>query len=137
MKAQDKQFPPCTVSKFAQLIGIDRHQLQKRVTELDLKPQGTKNGGSLYALKDLIHAHIGGDEKQERIRKLRAESLRLELANSEKQSELVPAYQVGDAIGKVVIALKEKVLASELPKETKHAILQDIKSLRAEDILEQ
>lgn len=107
-------------------MSVDRHQLQKRVTELGLDPVGRKNGGNLYRLKDLIHAHVGGDEKAERVRKLRAESTRLELANAEKRGEVVPTEMAGKAIGRVCVLIKSKILNSGLDKEAKHQLQAEI-----------
>lgn len=126
MKAQDKQFPPCSVSKLAQLMSVDRHQLQKRVVELNCQPVGKKNGGDLYQLRDLITAFVGGDEKAERVRKLRAESTRLELANAEKQGELVPTEQAGKAIGRVCTLLKSKIANSVIEQEAKNQLQAEI-----------
>jgi hypothetical protein len=56
------------------MMNCDRHELSRKLTDIDAVPTGKKNGGKLYKLKDLILAFAGGDEKAERVRKLRAES---------------------------------------------------------------
>ncbi len=114
-------------------MGVDRHQLLKNITEMDFQPVGQKNGGHLYRLKDLVKAYVGSDEKAERTRKTRAEALKIELANSVRQGELIEVKEISRIVMGFCAGIRAKILASPLPPHVSDSILRDLKSLGERD----
>lgn len=82
-----------TASRFSAIIGMDRNEILKRLEEAKAESVGKKNGGELYGLKDLFRAAIGGDIMEQRLRKLRAESAKLEHDLAVKRREFVPVSE--------------------------------------------
>jgi phage terminase Nu1 subunit (DNA packaging protein) len=119
-----------TASAFASAVGADRHQIAKKLTELKARPQGKRNGGDLFALRDLVAAHMGGDERFERIRKTRAEALRIEIQNQRSHGELVEVAQVRKLGAQVLSAVRNKLLSFPLTDDEKDKCLRDLLSLK-------
>jgi phage terminase Nu1 subunit (DNA packaging protein) len=116
------------------MMNCDRHELSRKLTDIDAVPTGKKNGGKLYKLKDLILAFAGGDEKAERVRKLRAESERLEIQNARSNGELVEVEQVKKLFCNVTSAIKNKILGFHaMTNEQKDHCLRDLYSLKDSD----
>lgn len=122
--------PRMTASAFSRAVGADRHQLSKKLAELKSRPVGKKNGGELFTLRDLVQAHVGGDERAERIRKLRAESERLEIQNARSHGELVEVVQVKKLGQQVMSAIKQKIMSFPISDGEKDKLLADLLSLR-------
>ncbi len=125
--------PELTASQFSALVGADRHEIAKKLNENGAQSTGKKGPGLLYGLRDLINAHLGGDEKAERIRKLRAESEKLEVANARQRGELVPVASVKKLGQKVMGAVKIKILNFPLTDDEKDQCLRDLLTLGDKD----
>ena len=119
-----------TASKFCKLVNADRHELGRKIEELKAVPVGKKNGGDLYRLKDLIAAFVGGDEKAERVRKLRAESERLELQNLRSKGELVDVGAVKRLGQKVTGAIQVRIQNMPMTDDEKDSCLRELLQLR-------
>ncbi len=130
MATTQKEPYAMTASAFSALMGSDRHELTKKLSALNAKPSGTRNGGQLFALRDLVLAFAGGDERAERIRRTRAEAERVELQNARTRGELVEVSKVIEAGEKVMAAARAKILAMPITDREKHAILMNFLSLR-------
>lgn len=129
--------PELTASQFAGLVGADRHEIAKKLNENGAQSVGSKGPGKLYSLRDLVNAHIGGDEKQERIRKLRAESEKLEVFNLRSKGELVPVATVKKLGAKAMSAIKIQILNFPLTNEEKDECLQNLLALKTLDFSEE
>ena len=119
-----------TCSRFSALVGADRHEMEKKLEELKAAPVGTRNGGKEYALRDLCKAFAGGDERAERIRKTRAESERIELQNSRTRGETIEVQLVKKLGEKVIIAIRQRILAFPITKDEQDELLLQLLSLR-------
>jgi phage terminase Nu1 subunit (DNA packaging protein) len=120
-----------TPSKFSAMMNCDRHELSRKLAEIDAAPTGTKNGGKLFKLRDLILAYAGGDEKAERVRKLRAESERLEIQNRKSNGELIEVAAVKKMGTNVMAAIKNKILGfPSMTNEEKDSCLRDLYTLK-------
>lgn len=135
MKAekQSQEAAPLTVSKFASLMSCDRHSLTQKMNEQGAEEVGTKFGGKLYNLRDLVLAFAGGDERAERIRKTRAEAEKLERFNARTRGELVEVEKVKALGMKFCSAIKQRILNSPLPAEEQDLILSDLAELSSQD----
>ena len=134
MATTPKKAPEMTASAFSAMMNCDRHELARKLSAINAKPLGTRNGGKLYGLRDLVTAHIGGDEKSERIRKLRAESERLEIQNARAKGELVEVEQISKIVMSFCAGIRQKILASPLPADVQDSILRDLKALHVRDL---
>jgi phage terminase Nu1 subunit (DNA packaging protein) len=110
-----------------------RSELTRKLSEIDATPTGTKNGGKLYKLKDLIHAFAGGDEKAERTRKLRAEAKRVEIQNLRSHGELIEVDKVRSLGEQIMMAVRNKILNMPMTDDEKEKCLADLLSLREID----
>lgn len=119
-----------TCSAFSALMGCDRHGLAAKLEEIHATPQGTKNGGKIFALKDLVLAFSGGDEKAERIRRTRAEAERIEIQNARSKGELVEVAVVKKLGEQVMAAIKAKIMGFPISDDAKDKLLADLLSLR-------
>lgn len=123
-----------TASKFAALTGIDRHELQRRLEDLNATTgAATAQGAAEYSLRDLCKAFAGGDQRAEMLRKTRAESERIELQNSRTRGELVEVQKVIRLGQKVMIAVRNRILSFPLTDEEKDTCLRELLSLREMD----
>lgn len=124
-----------TAARFASLTGIDRHELQKRLDELQAQPTGTsaQGAGKLYSLRSLAAAFAGGDHEAERRGKTRAERERLELANARSRGELVEVAAVKKLGERIMVAIRAKILQSILSDDEKDKILLDLFNLKNMD----
>lgn len=118
-----------TVSAFSAMVGADRHELASRMAGMKCKPTGRKNGGELYALRDLVKCYCGGDIEAERIRKLRAESERVELQNARQRGELIEIATVKKLGEKVMIAVRNRILNMPLTDDEKDTCLRELLAL--------
>lgn len=129
--------PELTASAFAGLVGANRHDILKKLNEMEAKAIGERNGGKTFSLRDLVNAHMGGDEKAARIRKLQAETEKLDVYNLRTKGELVPVATVKKLGGKVMSAIKIKILNMPLTDDEKDQILSDLLSLKNLDFSEE
>ena len=119
-----------TVSAFSALMACDRHELATKLSTLKAEASGTKNGGKVYRLKDLVLAYSGGDERAERLRKTRAESERIELQNARSRGEMIEVERVKKLGERIMIAIRQKILQSILTDDEKDKILLDLLNLK-------
>lgn len=122
-----------TCSAFAAMMNCDRHELSRKLSELKCEPVGSKNGGQVFNLRDLVLAFSGGDERAERIRRTRAEAKRLELQNAKTEGELVEVEMVKALGMKFCSAIKQRILNSPLPADEQDLILRDLAELSSQD----
>lgn len=134
MKRKSEHPGTFTVSKFAALTGIDRHELQRRLEAANASPATTTaRGAGEYKLRDLVVAFAGGDERAERIRKTRAEAERIEIQNARSHGELIEISKVKKLGEAVVVVIRQKILASSLTREEQDALLLELLNLRDMD----
>lgn len=118
-----------TASRFAALVGADRHELTRNLETLKASPVASNGRGAEYSLRDLVTAHNGGDERAERIRKNRAESERIELQNSRTRGELVEVQAVKKLGERVMIAIRSRILQFPITDDEKDLLLTELHSL--------
>ena len=122
-----------TCSAFAAMMNCDRHELSRKLSELKCEPVGSKNGGQVFNLRDLVLAFSGGDERAERIRRTRAEAEKLEAFNARTRGELIRVEKV-QALGiNFCMAIKNRILNSPLPADEQDLILRDLTELSSYD----
>jgi phage terminase Nu1 subunit (DNA packaging protein) len=119
-----------TASKFASLVGADRHEIAKKLSELNARPVEADGRGDYYHLRDLVNALNGGDERAERIRKNRAESERIELQNARTRGELVEIAAVKKLGERVMIAIRQKILGFPLTDDEKDGMLRELMAMK-------
>jgi phage terminase Nu1 subunit (DNA packaging protein) len=122
-----------TASAFASAVGADRHQIAKKLTELKARSQGKRNGGDLFALRDLVAAHLGGYEREARIRKLTCEAERIEIQNARSQGELVEVEKVKRLGESIMAAIRSRILNMPMTNEQKDSIFRELLSLKDTD----
>ncbi len=122
-----------TPSKFASLIGCDRHELQKKLSEINAKPAASNGRGEEYSLRDLVKAHLGGDIRREQLRKTREEADKLAIANARTRGELVEIAAVKKLGEKFMIALRQRILSFPITNEEKDRCLGEIVALKDVD----
>jgi hypothetical protein len=122
-----------TVARFAILTGLDRHSLATRLAELKADPVGKVAQAATYSLRDLVRATIGGDIEAEKLRKTKEEADKLALANSRSRGELVEIAAVKRLGEKIMIALRNRILAMPLTDEEKDRCLVELMGLASLD----
>jgi hypothetical protein len=128
--------PPTTTytpSKFAALVGCDRHQLIKRLAENNATPATATGRGSEFGLRDLVNALAGGDAAAERVRKLRLECEKLEHDLSVKRRDYVATAEVIKLNEWIATAIRETIWRSPLDEGARRAILHELCSLKDHD----
>jgi len=122
-----------TIAQWCREVGGDRHEFQRKVAASDVKPTGQAtgraNGAALYRVRDLFKVAAGGDHEAEKLRKTREEADRLALANARSRGELVEIAAVKKLGEKVMIALRNRILAMPLTDEEKDRCLGELLSL--------
>jgi hypothetical protein len=128
--------PPTTTytpSKFAAIVGCDRHQLIKRLGENNATPATETGRGSEYGLRDLVNAATGGDAAAERVRKLRLECEKLEHDLLVKRRDFVSTEEVAKFSEWIAVAIRETIWRSPLGESERRAILHELASLKDHD----
>jgi len=122
-----------TVAQWCREVGGDRHELQRKVSAAGIKPagkaEGRAKGADLYRVRDLFKVSGGGDHEADRRRKTREEADRLAIANSRSRGELVEIASVKKLGERVMIALRQRIIAMPLTDEEKDRCLGEILSL--------
>jgi phage terminase Nu1 subunit (DNA packaging protein) len=122
-----------TIAKWCREVGGDRHEFQRRVGQMGVRPAGLADGRSkgaaLYRVRDLLKVALGGDYEAERLRKTREEADRLALANARSRGELVEVASVRKLGEKVMIAVRNRILNMPLTDEEKDGCLRELLSL--------
>jgi phage terminase Nu1 subunit (DNA packaging protein) len=123
-----------TAVEWAREIGIDRHTLMARITEMKLRPagkvgKGKAAGTSTYRVRDLFKAAMGGDIEAERLRKTREEADKLALANARSRGDLVEIQSVKKLGEKVMVAVRNRILNMPLTDEEKDRCLTELMDL--------
>lgn len=130
MKRKPEITTSFTSARFASLTGIDRHELQRRLEDLQANPTGkTAQHAPEYSLRDLVKAFAGGDLEAERLRKTRAEAERIELQNSRTRGEQVEITSVKKLGEKIMIAIRQRILAFPLSEDEQDVLLKDLMAL--------
>jgi len=122
-----------TVARFCEFTGLDRHSLSTRLSELQAKPVGKVAQAVTYSLRDLVRATIGGDIEAEKLRKTREEADKLALANSRSRGELVEITAVKRLGEKIMVAIRNRILAMPLTDEEKDRCLVELIGLASLD----
>ena len=123
-----------TVAEMAREIGFDRHQLMKRISEMNIKPagkveKGKASGADLYRVRDLFKAALGGDIEAERLRKTREEADKLALANARSRGELIEIQSVKKLGERVMVAIRNRILQFPITDDEKDALLTELLNL--------
>ena len=122
-----------TIAQWCREVGGDRHEFQRKVGAADIKPigqaTGRSKGAALYRVRDLVKVANGDDHEAEKLRKTREEADRLALANARSRGELVEISAVKKLGEKVMIALRNRILAMPLTDEEKDRCLGELLSL--------
>ena len=120
-----------TVARFAQLVGFDRHTLVSRIEEMRLQPVGktTAQAASIYTVRDLVKAILGGDIEAEKLRKIREEADKLALQNARSRGETVEIASVKKLGEKVMVAIRNRILNMPLTDEEKDRCLRELLDL--------
>jgi phage terminase Nu1 subunit (DNA packaging protein) len=121
------------VARFCEFTGLDRHALSTRLSELQAKPVGKVAQAVTYSLRDLVRATIGGDIEAEKLRKTREEADKLALANSRSRGELVEITAVKRLGEKIMVAIRNRILAMPLTDEEKDRCLVELMGLASLD----
>jgi hypothetical protein len=119
-----------TASKFAAIVGCDRHQLIKRLGENSATPASATGRGSEYGLRDLVNALAGGDAAAERVRKVRLECEKLEHDLSVKRRDYVPTAEIIKLNEGIAVAIREIIWRSPLDEGARRAILHELVALK-------
>jgi phage terminase Nu1 subunit (DNA packaging protein) len=122
-----------TAARFSNLVGCDRHELLRKLGEMNAKPAGTKNGGTLYKLRDLCRAYAGGDIEAERLRKTREEADKLAIQNARSRGELVEVASVKKLGQRVMAAVRNRILNMPMTDEEKDGCLRELLELGGMD----
>ncbi|MCX6880878.1 MAG: hypothetical protein NTW21_44825 [Verrucomicrobia bacterium] len=125
-----------TVAKFAQLSGQDRHELAARLQTAKARPAGKSagQGADLFSLRDLVRAACtSGELHAARLAKITSETLRLDLQNARSQGELVEIGKVTRLGQRVLIAVRNRILAFPLTDDEKDACLRELLALKDMD----
>ena len=122
-----------TPSKYAALIGADRHEITRKLAEHNAKPVESTGRGELFTLRDLHNAATGGDQAAERLRKLRAECAKLEHDLSVRRREFVPVEQVKRLGERIILASKSVILRSDIPPAIQDKFLNELAALGKQD----
>jgi hypothetical protein len=128
--------PPTTTytpSKFAAIVGCDRHQLIKRLGENNATPASVTGRGSEYGLRDLVNAAAGGDAAAERVRKVRLECEKLEHDLSVKRRDYVAIREIIQLNEGIAVAIREIIWRSPLDESERRSILHELVSLKDHD----
>lgn len=122
-----------TVSKFASLVGCDRHELKRKLEENNAHPEGSQSGADTYGLRDLVNAFAGGDERAARIRQLSANAERIEIQNARSHGELVSVEKVKKLGEAVMIAIRQKILSFPIRADEQNKLLLELLNLKNMD----
>jgi len=122
-----------TVAQWCREVGGDRHEFQRRVSASSVKPSGKATGrakgAELYRVRDLVKVAIGGDHEAERLRKTREEADAVALKNARSRGELVEIAAVKKLGERVLVAVRNRLLAMPLTDEEKDRCLRELLAL--------
>jgi len=122
-----------TIAQWCREVGGDRKEFAQKVSAAGIKPSGKATGratgADLYRVRDLFKVALGGDHEAEKLRKTREEADRLALANARSRGELVEIAAVKKLGEKVMVALRNRILAMPLTDEEKDRCLGELLSL--------
>ncbi len=97
---------------------VHRTTLQRRLIELGI----IVGDDGLYSTHDILSA-IMGDIRAERLRKTREEADHVAIKNAEARKELIPASEVFRVLESTFTVIKQEILGSQLPEDTRRSIL--------------
>ena len=122
-----------SIHRFSSVFDVDDQTLKKKVYALHVEAAGassTKDKDPLYRPQDLLKAYLGGDERMERLRKVREEADKIALDNEKTRGRLVEVDAVVKWAERIFVGIRQKILASTLPELDKDGILIDLQSLK-------
>jgi hypothetical protein len=122
-----------SVARFAELVHLDRHTLAGRIAEMGIVASGRRGGATVYHLRDLLKAALGGDIEAERLRKTREEADKLALMNARSRGELVEIVAVKRLGEKVMVAIRNRILNMPLTDDEKDRCLGELMGLEKID----
>jgi hypothetical protein len=131
MKAPPNSY---TIHKFCQLSGFDRNAIARRIEEIQAQPSGeSSQGASLYHLRDLVRALLGGDIEAERLRKIRGEADLIEHNLAVRRRDYVRTEDVIKLGLWHFTAVREIIWRSPLEERERRAILHELLALKDHD----
>ena len=122
------------MARFIEIVGVHRHEFMKKMEAVRPESVGrTPQKAELYHLRDLVSVLIGGDHEAEKFRKTKEEADRLALANSRSRGELVEITAVKRLGEKIMVAIRNRILAMPLTDEEKDRCLVELMGLASLD----
>ncbi len=97
---------------------INRMTLQSRLSGAGI----IVGEDGLYSTHDILAA-VMGDIRAERLRKTREEADHVAIKNAEARKELIPATEVLRVLESTFTVIKQEILGSQLPEDTRRSIL--------------
>lgn len=129
-----------SIHKWADLTGVDRHAVAKRLAKIGAKPvgkgvgKGKAHAADLYSVRDLFVASSGDAEiEAERLRKTTEEADKLAIANARSRGELVDISKVIRLGQNVLIAVRNRILNMPLTDDEKDGCLRELLALKDMD----
>jgi phage terminase Nu1 subunit (DNA packaging protein) len=132
-----------TINRLADETGYDRRTLKKILATTD--PCDANETSDLYWLSDFCRALVGYNAPEQSTGDLEAEQTRLtsvkadiaEVERARLRNEVIETQTVFNVWENVGASIRRTILTSPLPPEQKDAILNELRSLKIEDFLEQ
>ncbi len=118
-----------TPSKFASIVGCDRHELIRRLADANARPTSETGRGREYSLRDLHNAALGGDIRAEKLRKTRAECEKLEHDLAKRRGELIEVASVKRLGQEVMKTVTTTILNMPMSDEEKDLCLSNLRAL--------
>ena len=110
-----------TLHKACAEFVINRKTLERRIAEASI----IAGEDGCYSTQQIMEA-ITGDIHGERLLKTRAERESVELKNARIRRELVSAAEVSRCMAGTIILIRQEILGSVLPEDTKHSVLRHL-----------
>lgn len=110
-----------TLHKACSEFVINRKTLERRISEASI----IAGEDNCYSTQQILSA-ITGDIHGERLLKTRAERESVELKNARIRRDFVSTAEVGRCMASTIILIRQEILGSMLPEDTKHSILRHL-----------
>jgi hypothetical protein len=122
-----------TPSRFASLVGADRHEIQRKLNEIGATPVEADGRGEEFTIRDLVKAHMGGDIKREQLRRTKEEADRLAIQNARSRGELIEISEVIAMTRGFFSVLRSKVMSFSITEDERDQLLAGLQSFRDVD----
>jgi hypothetical protein len=136
-QARAESVSAMTVAEWCREVGAERHSIMQKIAASGFRPvgdaKGRAAGAKLYRIGDLYRAMGGGEYEAERLRKTREEADKLSLQNARARGELVEIAAVKKLGEKVMVAIRNRILAMPMTDEEKDRCLVELLSLEKID----